>query len=101
MSQSSLTLFATIKSKQGNETALKESLQKLIIPTLKEKGCLEYRLLQDKEDLSEFILVEKWADEDSWKAHMEMPHLKAFLLKMDSLVENFKGKSFNEIQELA
>ena len=94
----SLTLFAFITAKPGMQSDLKISLQKLIKATLQEDGCVEYRLMQEKEALSEFILIEKWIDESSWKTHMEEAHVKEFLSKMNLFVASFKGRSFIEIK---
>lgn len=95
----SITLFAFISAKNGMEGALKESLQRVCVSSIQEKGCIEFRLMQDKENAAEFILVEKWVDEASWENHMEQEHVKKFLSEMGQLVEEFKGRSFVEIKD--
>ena len=95
----SITLLAFISAKNGMEDALREALQEVVVCTTQEQGCVEFRLMQDKENAAEFILVEKWIDEDSWKNHMEQEHVKKFLSEMDQLVEEFKGRSFVEIKD--
>ena len=96
----SITLLAFISAKNERAGGLREALQELVACTIQEQGCIEFRLMQDKENAAEFILVEKWADEASWKGHMEQRHVNKFLSKMDRLVDEFKGKSFVEIKDL-
>ena len=71
-----LTIIAQIEANQGKEAFIKEELLKLIAPTKKEAGCLEYRLQADNENPTKFIFVEKWENRELWQAHMESEHLK-------------------------
>ena len=95
----SITLLALITAKDGRDDAFMEALQELILRTTQEQGCIEFRLMQDKENSAEFMLLEKWADEDSWKGHMKKDHVKKFLSNMEQLVEKFQGRSFVEIKD--
>ena len=36
-----------------------------------EKGCIEFKYLQDIEDPDNFILLENWADQESLELHWE------------------------------
>ena len=54
-----LTIIAQIEANKGKEAFIKEELLKLIEPTKKEAGCLEYRLQEDNENPEKFIFVEK------------------------------------------
>lgn len=57
----------------------KQELQILQQQTVKEKGCIFFDVLQDKEDSNLFILWEEWINEDALKEHFNQPHTKAYL----------------------
>ena len=50
-----LTVVAKVVAKKEMVEALKVELIKLIEPTRKENGCIDYRLQQDNEDPAVFI----------------------------------------------
>ena len=44
----------------------------------KEEGCLRFDLVKDQQNPNKFMCYEVWATENALKAHMEMPHVKAW-----------------------
>ena len=71
-------LIAKLKAKEGHIEAIKASLQGLVAPTLKEKGCIKYELHQDQKDPSTFIFMEEWASSEDLKNHSASAHVAAF-----------------------
>lgn len=59
----------------------KKALINLVQETLKEPGCLNFRVLHNMEKPQCFTLWECWQDEQAFKAHFEAPHTKAYLAK--------------------
>ncbi len=90
-----LTIVAHIEAKKEHINFVKEELLKLIEPTKREKGCLEYRLQQDNQNLEKFLFFESWESTELWQKHMESEHLK-------NLVKNTEGTLVSlEIQQMS
>lgn len=68
-------LIVTIRSKPGNHERVKELLLKLVDPVRSEPGCLYYNIYQQAEDLSAFMLVAGWANDEAVAAHPTHPHV--------------------------
>lgn len=84
-----LTIVARIEAKKDSIDLVKSELLKLIAPTRKEKGCIQYDLHQDTEHPEVFLFFENWESRELWQIHMANPHLKAYLEATDGAVENF------------
>jgi len=74
-----LTIIARIESKPENIDLIKSEVFKLIEPTRKEKGCIQYDLHQNNESLEVFVFYENWESLELWQEHMESSHLKNFI----------------------
>ena len=93
----SLTIIARIEAKKDKIDLVKSELLKLIEPTRKEQGCLQYDLHQDNHNSKIFMFYEKWKNRELWQAHMNNEHLKAYLDDTDGAIENF---TLNEICQI-
>jgi len=80
-----LTVIAKLKVKEGAIDFVKRELSKLVEPTLKEKGCINYDLFQDNEDPSVFLFYENWLNNNYLDAHMQTGHFKSCFEKIDGL----------------
>ena len=85
----SLTVIAKIKAKKGKTEFIKSELVKLIEPTRKEEGCIQYVLHQDNNDPSIFIFVENWLSKELLDKHLSNEHLKKYLENTEGSVEEF------------
>jgi quinol monooxygenase YgiN len=70
--------FARITGKPRQAPVLREALQTLEAATRREPGCREFTFFQALSDPDAFVLVEEFADQAAWDAHMAMPHTQAF-----------------------
>ena len=77
MPKDGIILTAVVKTKPGQEEAVKEILLALVAPNRKEPGCLGYNLHQSKSDKTQFMFYEQWASQEALDAHMKTPPLKA------------------------
>ena len=83
-----LTVIAKLKAKPGMEARVKAELTKLLAPTRKEKGCLNYDMHQSLSDKALFLFHENWESEEHLKAHLDSPHIRAwFNLSKELLAE--------------
>jgi len=85
-----LTCIAKITAlEEYKETVLSE-LSKIVIPTQKEHGCINYDLHINNENDTVFVFHENWGSEEDLKAHQESSHIKecfSIIGKMLDLVE--------------
>jgi quinol monooxygenase YgiN len=82
-----LTIIARFRAKAGQESRLRQELQRLLAPTRAEAGCINYDLHQSQSDPALFVFYEKWASQAAVDAHFQTPHLQAVLKLVPGLVD--------------
>jgi len=92
-----LTIVAIIEAKKDKASFVESELLKLIDPTKKEQGCLEYRLQKDNENPEKFIFFERWESKKLWQTHMESDHLKELVQNTDGMLDKLEIKEMSEI----
>lgn len=60
--------------------------KKMIAPTKKENGYIEYDIYQDEKVLSTFIVLEKWESRKDFDKHLESKHFKEIVPEMMELM---------------
>ncbi|MEP4077011.1 putative quinol monooxygenase [Haloferula sp.] len=83
-----LTIVAIIIAKEESRDLVHAELIKLIEPTLKEQGCIQYTLHQDNEDPNTFLFYETWESRELWQVHMQNANLAAFMEATEGAVED-------------
>jgi len=86
MGKDTLRVIARLKARPGKANELLSIVSSLIEPTRKEPGCLQYMLLQNNEDPTDFTLVEEWQDSKALEAHFATKHFKDAVNKLPNLV---------------
>jgi quinol monooxygenase YgiN len=86
MRNQTMQVVARVVALPGHVEALRAVLLELIEPTRKEPGCIQYDLLQNLSDPTDFTFVEKWASNGALDAHLASPHIQAAVAKLDVLV---------------
>ncbi|HEY6008776.1 MAG TPA: putative quinol monooxygenase [Geobacteraceae bacterium] len=81
-----LTVVAKVVAKGNCIEDVKAELLKLVPPTRREEGCLEYRLHQDTEDPGVFIFYENWESPASLERHMNTLHFRDFVAAVDGML---------------
>lgn len=84
---SKITVVAKVVAKKDSVETVKTELLKLVPPTRKEGGCIEYNLHQDNQDPAVFIFYETWADGASLEKHINTDHYKAYVKSLDGMLE--------------
>lgn len=64
-----------------------ELLKKLVNETRKEEGCLQYDLVEDKENKGVFFIVELWETEEHHYKHSISEHLQYFRIQANAIIE--------------
>ncbi len=83
-----LTICARIEAKTDKIDLVKSEVIKLVKPTIKEEGCLQYILHQDIERPEIFIFIEKWENGVLCEKHMRNRHAQEFIKATDGLLAN-------------
>lgn len=84
-----LTVIVKITAKSGSEELLHQSLMKLVSPTLKEDGCLNYDLHRSIESEALFLFYENWENRATWEKHMVSEHIQAFQKEAEDLLSGW------------
>ena len=92
-----LTIVAQIEAKPDRIELVKSELEKLIEPTLREAGCLQYDLHQDNDNPAVFLFFENWENRELWQEHMKQPHIAAYMAATEGAVAGF---SLNEMTKV-
>ena len=92
-----LPMIVKFYVKEGQlEHALKE-LQKIIVETRKEKGCLRYDLHQDVDNPNILMFYEVWETVEDWKAHDKQQHIELF---REATKDTFENIEFNKLRHI-
>jgi quinol monooxygenase YgiN len=73
-----LHIIARIEAFPDQIDHLKIELEKLIAPTLKEAGCIQYDLHQDNDNPMVFLFYEIWENRELWRDHMNNSYVAEF-----------------------
>jgi quinol monooxygenase YgiN len=77
---------------------LKAVLIELIEPTRAEPGCIQYELLQNITNPTDFTFVEEWSSVTALENHLQSPHLQTAIAKINGLVAQQPDiRSYNTI----
>ncbi|ALR29862.1 antibiotic biosynthesis monooxygenase [Chryseobacterium sp. IHB B 17019] len=74
-----------------NENYLMEAVelfQTLVRETRKEEGCLQYDLVEDKDNKGTFFMVELWESEEHHNRHNGQDHLLNFKRDVSKILES-------------
>lgn len=82
-----IVVIAKVIGKKTTVEDLKNLLESLVAPTLKENGCIQYILHQDTEQENIFFFYENWENAEALKAHSNTDRFKQFLKEAEALTE--------------
>jgi len=92
-----LTIVARIEANPDKIDLVKFELLKLVEPTLKEAGCIQYDLHQDNDHPAVFLFYENWQSRELWQAHMDNTHIAEYAKATAGAVAAF---TLNEMTKL-
>ena len=70
-----LHIVALFRFKENHLFDAIELMKKLVVETRKEEGCLQYDLIEDRENMGTFFLIELWETEEHDHLHSVTVHL--------------------------
>ena len=71
-----LTCIAKIEAQAEHKKTVLAELTKLIHPTQKEQGCINYDLHVDNSNDAMFMFHETWGSEEDLNSHSQSSHIK-------------------------
>jgi quinol monooxygenase YgiN len=95
---SKVTVVAKVVAKRDAVEEVKTELLKLVAPTRKESGCIEYNLHQDNVDPAQFVFYETWESAACLEQHMNTDHFTRYVAAVDGLLEE---KAVNKMTRIA
>jgi quinol monooxygenase YgiN len=92
-----MIVTAIFEAKPGKVDELRKQLHSGAAESWKEPGVNSYAVHELIDRPGVFMNIEVYADEAAFKAHLETPHVKAFLGMLDDLLANpltvYQGKA--------
>lgn len=86
MSDSTIRVVARAIALPDKVEELKAVLLSLLEPTDAEVGCIQYELLHNSSDPTDFTFVEIWKSHEHLDIHLASPHIQAALAQLDGLL---------------
>ena len=68
-------VVAVLQAKPGSEETALALLTETVDATHLEAGCRTYALHVSKQDPAQFVIIERWDDQDALNAHFGQPHM--------------------------
>lgn len=86
MTEERVVVVARVRANPGMEAKVKEELLRLVAPTRREEGCIQYDLHEHTESSGAFMFYEIWRSRQDLEDHMVTPHFKDFMEKAEDLL---------------
>jgi quinol monooxygenase YgiN len=79
-------VVAKLEARAGKEEALRKLIEQGVESTRKEKGCIRYLLMQDRQKPTVLTLLEEWESEADLNTHLALPHLQQVFTQLPELL---------------
>lgn len=86
MTNQTIRIVARIIALPNKVEELKAVLLELIEPSRQEAGAIEYKLLQNQDDPTDFTFIEEWTSDEALNTHLNSPHFQAGAAKLEGLL---------------
>jgi quinol monooxygenase YgiN len=80
-----------LQAAAGREEEAAAQLRKLVAPTRREPGCVQYLLHRDPQDPTKFMFYEEFQSDDALQQHTQAPYFQewvAYQAAHEGLIEN-------------
>ena len=79
-------VVALVVPKQGKRREVQTILLELVEATRREEGCIQYDLLEETNNPTDFTFVERWATKAALDAHFVRPHFTLAAARLEGLL---------------
>jgi quinol monooxygenase YgiN len=73
-----VSVLVSVTVQAGMEEELLAAMQKIIVASREEPGCLHYDVVQSVDEPRHFKFIEKFKDHDAFEFHINQSHIKHF-----------------------
>lgn len=80
-----LTLIATTVARPEAAAQVADAMARLVEPTRREPGCLEYVMHRGADDPARIVFYERWESDAHLEAHTRTPHFLDCMEAIDGL----------------
>lgn len=95
---SKVTVVAKLVARKEAVETVRAELLKMVEPTRREPGCIEYRLHQDSGDPAVFLFYENWESLSCLEQHLNSAHYLSYVAAVGDLLAE---KVVNKMTEIA
>lgn len=81
-----VSIVVKITVKEDAVAVVREQMMNLVAETVKEDGCVEYRLHQDNDKPAVFFFYETWSSQEALQQHLESAHIRAYRTATSGLI---------------
>ncbi|MEL4887332.1 antibiotic biosynthesis monooxygenase [Pectobacterium betavasculorum] len=81
-------LLVTLQPREGQATELHEALIQLRAASLREPGCLDYRIGQAQSPAETFYLLERWKDAQALESHEATTHYRKGVARIQACTQS-------------
>jgi quinol monooxygenase YgiN len=82
-----LFFFAKFHVRDGCDATAQQALANVLGPTRDEPGCISIHAFCSTTDSRLFYIYSCWSDEAAFDLHAGLPHTKAFIEQMESMID--------------
>jgi quinol monooxygenase YgiN len=81
-------IFARFHARDGHAAALAATVRAVLAPTRAEPGCIAINAFRSLRDPGLFYIHSRWIDERAFDLHAELPHTRAFVERVEPLIDH-------------
>jgi quinol monooxygenase YgiN len=79
-------VVAKLQARAGQEETLRKLIEQGVESTRKEKGCLRYTLMQDRQNPLVLTLLEEWETDADLNTHLALPRLQKIFAQLPEIL---------------
>jgi quinol monooxygenase YgiN len=83
-----LYIFGRFQARLGNEAAVAEAINDVLLPTREEAGCFSIHAFRSIRDTRLFFIHSRWVSEEAFKIHANLPHTVRFIERVEPLIDH-------------
>jgi quinol monooxygenase YgiN len=83
-----LYIFGRFHSGPGNEAAVGDAINNILVPTRQETGCVSIHAFRSIRDPRLFYIHSRWTSEEVFETHATLPHTVRFLERVEPLIDH-------------
>ncbi|MFI3257111.1 MAG: putative quinol monooxygenase [Spirochaetales bacterium] len=98
MQKKILTLVVVVEVKAEKKEFVKNEMEKLVIESRKEGGCIDYTIHEDIENENRFVFYENWKSTEDWQMHESTKHFQEYCHVTEGFIDIVSRYSLSKIE---